>query len=174
MKREMLKILFSISIKARALRAWQEASEGSTRRLTEKEVLVLELVEEFADGDVVTEAVVCKIFGMSPSSASDLVKKLVGLGLLQKKAGDDGITRGMPLQITAEGRAILDHVSRSGAARLAYLFAGLSDKDLEPLTSIFQRIDKSASLAVKKYIFGHYELDFEAEDGTPSGPGTAS
>ena len=47
MQESALKKLFAISVKARALRAWQERSEGGPKGLSEREVLVLELVEEF-------------------------------------------------------------------------------------------------------------------------------
>src|SRR5437764_1398136 len=65
--------------------------------LSEREELIVRLVELFPD--MVTEKTLCRTFNLSFSQAGQLVKKLVGAQLLQKKQG-----RGKPLALTELGK----------------------------------------------------------------------
>ena len=162
MQEAALKKLFAISVKARALRAWQERSEGGPKGLSEREVLVLELVEEFTQYFPVTESDVGKVFGLSPSSVSDLVGRLSKHALLRKEVDEKGHTRSKPLQVTQKGRRELERGRRGGAARFAYLFADISTgSDWRAAMRLLDMVDSAATRAVRKHIFGQYELDFE-------------
>lgn len=161
MRQEALTKLFSIAVKSRTFRSWQEASEARLRQLTDREILVLELVDEFSKYDPVTETVICKVLGVSPSSASEIVTKLTNLDFLKKETGDKGQTRGKPMAITETGVTFLDQIRKSGAARYAYLFSNVKDSDWPTIEAIFDGIDKAATIAVRKYVFGHPEIDFD-------------
>ena len=169
MKEEMLRLLFSISIKGRVLRSWQEANQAGDRLLSEKEVLILELVDDFSTFSPVTESVLCKVLGTSASTASDMTRKLQNLEFIAKEHGSHGQTRGRPLSITSKGRGFLDLVRKSGAERVSYLFAEVSDEDLKRVSDVFNSIDRAATAAVKKTVFGE-QLDM----GTLKGSGIVS
>src|SRR5206468_7650130 len=95
MKTDVLKLLFSISLKARILREWQKANRAQDAQFSERELLTLELVNDFGP---ITEKGLCKIFGLSFSSVSDLLKKLRQAGFIEDKA------RGKPLRLTEKGK----------------------------------------------------------------------
>ena len=163
MRQDLLKRLYSISLKARILKSWQETNQVGHSPLSEREMLVLEFVHEFSKYAPVTESVVCKVLGISPSSSSDLVGKLVKLDYLIKETGDKGQTRNKPLQTTKEGLQFLEErVRKSGAARFAYLFSGFTkEAEWNTLGDIVESVDEAATKAVRKFVFGQYEVDFE-------------
>lgn len=161
MDEAIMKKLFSVSLKARILRTWQKANEGGQSLLTERDVLALEFIEEFSAYSPVMEGTISKIFG-SPSSASDLVKKLTKAGLLTKLEDQKGLTRNKPLLMTDEGKQALEKVKLAGAARYSYLLSDFSSKsDWNDVMAFLTRVDVAATKAVRKHILGEYELDFE-------------
>jgi len=151
MQEKTLKKLFSISLKARILRTWQSANTAGDKELSEKEILLLELIEAFP-GIAITEQKISKIFAISPSSVNDLVKKLIALDLLQKKT-EGGITRGKEVTITDRGRDALGKINESGAARFSFMFSQIDNKEWEIIEKLLIKIDAATTDAIKKNIF---------------------
>jgi DNA-binding MarR family transcriptional regulator len=147
MKDIALTLMFSISLKARILRVWQAANQAADQEYSERELLTLELIQDFGP---ITEKGICKVFGIGFSTASDLLDRLGTDGLL-----DEGeLGRGKALQLTEEGRRRLDELKRLSATRFGYLFEGLSESDWESLTEIFKKADLNASTWVSRLVFG--------------------
>jgi|ERR1035437_802759 DNA-binding MarR family transcriptional regulator len=146
MNQAMLLKLFSISLKGRILRAWQKASCATEAEYTEADMLLLEVIAEYGP---VTEKSLGKILGMAPSSVSDHIDKLGGLGLLA--AREEG--RGKPLGLSDKGKSTLSEIKRVSASRYGYLFAGLDPAQTKALITIFTAVEKNAEDAIQKLVF---------------------
>ena len=103
MDNKLLALLFSISLKARILRAWQKSTKVSEQEFTERDLFSLELIQDYPP---MTEKGLCKIFGLSPSSVSDIVKNLCEKGLIDTSEK----SRGKPLELTPEGVRKLNEI----------------------------------------------------------------
>lgn len=152
MNTQTVQILFSISLKARILRAWQAANRAQDQEFTERELLILELVRDFGP---IWEKSLCKIFGVSFSSVADALKPLLEKGLIDGKEKQ----RGKPLALTERGEKCLDELKRKSATRLGYLFSGLDASDLEHLERIFLKVDRAADRAVKELVFDRFDVE---------------
>ncbi|HEX3855733.1 MAG TPA: MarR family winged helix-turn-helix transcriptional regulator [Verrucomicrobiae bacterium] len=149
MNNKFSQVLFSISLKTRILRAWQKSNSAQDQDFSERDLLTLELIADFAP---ITEKGLCKIFGLSFSSVNDIVKKFVSLGLVK-----DEKERGETLALTEGGRKRLAALKQASATRFNFLFEGLGEKDETALHEIFQKIDKNVERNVQQLVFGRFE-----------------
>ena len=148
----ILEKLFSISLKARILRTWQKASRADEQEFSELELFALELVSDFGP---ITEKGLCKIFGLSFSSVSDIVKKLRDKSLIE--CADKN--RGKPLTLTKEGKTKLEEIKRSSATRFSYLFESpdtLTEEEWRVLMKLLEKMDKNAERHIQRFIFDRY------------------
>lgn len=150
MKQEVLLKLFSISLKSRILRAWQKASCATEPEYTEAEMLILEVIEDY---DAVTEKAVGKILGIAPSSVSDRLDKLEGMGLIATP--EKG--RSKPLALSEKGKNTLIEIKRISASRYGYLFEGLTAAQANTLLTIFTKVEENAESAIQRYVFQKME-----------------
>ena len=112
----------------------------------------MELISDFAP---ITEKGLCKIFGLSFSSVSDLIKRLDKKGILDVSEK----TRGMPLELTAQGKNVLGKLKETSSARFDYLFQVLTPEEEEVLGDILKRIDTSAEKTIQQLVFDRYSKD---------------
>jgi len=153
MKNELVEKLFSISLKARILREWQKANRAQDQEFSERELLTLELINDFAP---ITEKGLCKIFGLSFSSVSDLIKNLAEKGVIDTSEK----MRGKPLALTDSGLQTLERLKQMSAARLIYLFesqeSSVTEQEAEIMLNIFKKIEKNAERHVQQLVFDRY------------------
>ena len=152
---ELAQILFSISLKARILRAWQQANRAQDQEFSENEMFTLELISDFPP---ITEKGLCKILGLSFSSVGELVKQLVQKGTIDPSEK----ARGKPLVLTKCGEQILKRLKERSAARLSYLFDStnnpLTDSEIEILKKIFRKVENNVEHQVQTLVFDRYTL----------------
>ena len=148
MKAEFLERLVSISLRARLLRAHYDATklDSGEAPFSEREILTMEALHELKN---ITEKSLCQLFGLSPSSVSDLVSRLVELKLLTKPEK----TRGKPLSLTKTGQQQLQKLRQTSAQRFEYLFEGFSDKDWEIYLPMVEKVGENAQRYLKKELF---------------------
>lgn len=156
MKAEILEKLFSISLKTRILRVWQKSNSAHDQEFSERELLTLELINDFTP---ITEKGLCKIFGIPFSSLSEMIKKLSDMGLIKSERA-----RGKPLALTHKGVELLKSLKQRSAIRFGYLFESFSDQDCEQLVNLFNKIDKNAERCVQQFVFGRYETTSEEQN----------
>jgi DNA-binding MarR family transcriptional regulator len=149
MDNEFSQLLFAISLKTRILRAWQKSNSAQDQDFTERDLLTLELISDFGP---ITEKGLCKIFGLSFSSVSDIVKKFVSLGLIKEEK-----ERGEPLVLTEGGKKRLATLKQASATRFNFLFEGLDEKEQKELHKIFLKVDKNVERNVQQLVFGRFE-----------------
>ena len=152
MRQDALEKLFSVSLKARILRAWQSATSAGESTLSEREVLTLELIEAFPDISV-TEKKLSRVFAISASSVCDMAKRLEARGFLKREIGEDEIARGKPLRLTEAGKEQLEGFRKSGAARFSYLFSSIEADDWDLIVRLLEKVDQSATDAIRRNIF---------------------
>ncbi len=160
MKKKILEKIVTLSLKARVLREHQRAGASSTEDCSPREVLVLELISGF-EKEGVTERTLSRIFGLSPSSVSDLIKRLIERKYVEKETGEDEITRGRPLKLTGPGEDQLKAVKASDAARFAFLlstFDGYSKDEKDAVNKFLDDVNEAATTAVHERIFDKYTL----------------
>ena len=149
MNAKLLETIFSISLKARILREWQKSNRAEDQEFQERDLLCLELINDFGP---ITEKGLCKVFGLQFSSISDIVNRLTEKGFIEKQGG----TRGKPLALTETGRKRLTKLKQDSAVRLGYLFSTLEKQDEDSLISVFNKIDKAAAKHVNELVFDRY------------------
>ena len=152
MNNKLLEKIFSISLKARILREWQKSNRADDQQFTERELLTLELISDFAP---ITEKALAKIFGLAFSSVSDLVRGLKELDFIDSS---DKI-RGQPLALTPKGRAALEKLKQVSATRFTYLMESLDESDLQALMRVFDKMDRNAGATVQKFVFDRYDAE---------------
>lgn len=160
MKKKNLEKMVAIALKARVLREHQRASSSFSEDCSPREVLALELISGFS-AEGVTEKTLSRIFGLSPSSVSDLIRHLTECKLVEKETGEDAITRGRPLKLTAKGETQLKAIKASDAARFAFLlskFDGYSDEEKRIVNKFLDDVHDAATTAVNERIFDKYVL----------------
>ena len=141
-KQEALEKLFSISLKARILREWQKATRLQDQDFSERELLTLEIIASLAP---ITEKGLCKIFGLSFSSVSELTKKLEDAGFVET-----GKVRGQPLALTGKGKEKLQELKKTSANRFEYLFDGFTDPMWDQLLALFNKVEENAERHVQR------------------------
>ncbi len=157
MNAKLLETIFSISLKARILREWQKSNRAEEQEFNERDLLSLELINDFGP---ITEKGLSKVFGLQFSSISDIVNRLTEKGLVEKQSG----TRGKPLTLTETGRRRLTKLKQDSGVRLGYLFSTLNEVDEKSLLSVFSKIDKAAAKHVNELVFDRYSsTDSEKE-----------
>ena len=143
---------FSISLKARILREWQKTTRAEDQEFSERDLLTLELINDFSP---ITEKGLCKVLGIAFSSASDVVKRLIELGLVDSSDK----SRGTPLALTAAGKEKLTRIKATSATRFAYLFENLNKRDIAMLEKVLKKIDNSAGETIQRLVFDRYAGD---------------
>ena len=149
---EALSEMLATGLKARLLRTWERANSVHPFPFSERELLVLEILGEFGP---VTEAGLSKVFGLSPSSLAELVRKLLDSGMVVK-GKDENDARQKPLVLTDEGEEFLEELRDDTLQRAKYLLADLSPDDVKAATTVFSKMHASATRRVKMMIFGQY------------------
>ncbi len=146
MKSEFLSRLVSISLRTRLFREWQKAHQLGDPPFSERELLTLEVVNDFKN---ITEKDIGRLFGLSPSSVNDLVSRLVEEKILTKPEG----TRGKPLSLTKTGQQQLSKMKQANAKRLEYLFDSFSDQDWETIMPLLEKIGHAAQRHIETEVF---------------------
>ena len=152
MNKTLLSAIFSISMKARILREWQKSTRAEDQDFSERDLLILELINDFSP---ITEKGLSKVLGVAFSSVSDIVKRLSELGLIDTSEK----SRGSPLALTASGKDKLARIKAISATRFEYLFENLSEQDIDKLENILKKIDKSAEETIQRLVFDRYTSD---------------
>ncbi len=151
-KKDAIEKLFSISLKIRIFREWQTAKTASDKEFSEREIITLELINVF-DKIAITEKKLSMIFGLTPSSVTDIAKRLISYGLIEKEVDEKDVTRGKALRITKKGKEQIKQFKIAGTARYAYLFTKIKDEEVNLLFNLLTSIDEAATDAIKKNIF---------------------
>jgi len=147
---EVLEKDYGIGLKARMLAEWVRIHRPVRDDYSERQIFTLELIHGFAP---ITRKDLGIIFGMSPSSVSDMVRRLGDDGLVtEEKAGNDA--REKPLALTERGAAYLDSVRKQNAIRYRYLFDSVTPDEWRTLTAILDKVDAAARRQVDEMIFG--------------------
>lgn len=144
--------MFALSLKVRILREFQKVTRAEDQRFSERELLALELIENFSP---ITEKGLAKVFGIAFSSVSDLVHKLIDLELIDSTERG----RGKPLELTPKGRECLQRLMQSSSNRYGYLLDFMQDDDFQMLENLFDKMDKNAAAMVQKIVFDRYSAD---------------
>jgi DNA-binding MarR family transcriptional regulator len=114
-----------------------------------RKVFAMELIQGYTP---ITRKSLGIIFGMSPSSVSDMVRELVNDDLVGEEKGGDA--REKPLRLTDKGAKTLRIISESEAIRYRYLFDGVSMDEWQAISPILDKIDAAAKRQVDEMIFG--------------------
>lgn len=152
MKASTVTLMFSISLKARILREFQKVTRVQEQEFSERELFALELISDFGP---ITERGLGKVFGLSPSSVSDMLQHLCELGLIDIKDK----ARGKPLILSKLGEERLRSIKQISATRFGYLFERLEDDDWAALDRIFTQVDKNAERYVNMLVFDRAPSD---------------
>jgi Mn-dependent DtxR family transcriptional regulator len=147
MKKQVLDLLFAISLRSRILREWQKTSQIRDDHFSEREILTLELIRDYSP---ITEKALTKFFGLSFSSVADILTHLRELDLVEQPEK----SRGKPLKLTKTGIRQIDELRNASAARYGYLLDGLSEKEVESLAALYAKMDRNAERHVQKLVFG--------------------
>jgi DNA-binding MarR family transcriptional regulator len=112
----------------------------------------MELIQGFPP---ITRKSIGIIFGMSPSSVSDMVRELTTAGLVgEEKMTGGGDAREKPLVLTEHGAEYLMAMKEREAVRYKYLFDGVGPDEWEGLAELLDKIDAAARKQVDEMIFG--------------------
>ena len=156
MKKDILMKFHSISLMSRILREFQNANTAPDEECDERMLFTLELISDFSP---ITEKQLGKIFGLAPSSVSDLVKRLRDAGLvdLSSKA------RGKPLELTAKGRTTYEGLRKQEAKRYESLFDSFTPEEWDVVYRLLEKIEKKAEKAIQNDVFRRFsEEDLKA------------
>jgi len=146
---DLLAKIYSIGLKARMLSAWVRVHHPNQDSVDPRKVFAMELIHGYPP---ITRKSLGVIFGMSPSSVSDVVRELVNEGLVSEEKGSDA--REKPLRLTEKGVKTLRAISEREAIRYRYLFDGVSMDEWRTLEPILDKIDAAAKRQVDEMIFG--------------------
>jgi DNA-binding MarR family transcriptional regulator len=147
MRDEALQRIFSITLRVRILRAWQAANQARDQAFSERELLAMELINDYPP---ITEKSLTKIFGLSFSSVADILKKLREMEVIEPP--EKG--RGKPLALTKQGKERLESLKTISSARYAYLFESVTDKEWDFLLAIFKKMEDSVENHIQRLVFG--------------------
>jgi len=148
----MSKIL-EVALKIRVHREWQRSSAVASARFSEREMLILELINKFG---LITEQAFVKILGLSPSSINEVIRKLSEEGfLIKEKSTSDH--REKPVGLTEEGIKAVEEIKQLNIARYQYLFSKIPVEQLESLIPLLDIVDKTVSTKVMVEVFDRYK-----------------
>ena len=150
---KLLSSVFDISLKARMLREWQRAHAARHPELSDRELLIMQIVSDFGP---VTEKELAMIFGLSPSVINELIGRLADLDYVDKSARSETDNRVKPLSLTQTGLDILARAKSAMAQRFEYLLASLNEEEQKDLIPILEKINECASAKVRESIFNEY------------------
>jgi DNA-binding MarR family transcriptional regulator len=151
---ELVANMFELAGKARILKEWLDASAVGSPQLSDREVLTLQVVNDFAP---VTENELARVFGISPGSINEMVKRLIDRELLDKtETRDGGDRRTKPLAITEQGIQTLATIKSGSARRYTYLLHDLTPEQLDALAPIIKLMNQSAVEHIKHLVFRRY------------------
>jgi DNA-binding MarR family transcriptional regulator len=146
--RDVVAVVYNISLKARLLGEWNRIHRAEREAYSERELFILELIDGFAP---LTNRTLATIFGLSPSTMSEALKKLMSDGLIEVIADEDA--REKPLRLSDTGQQHLAKIKSHAAERYQYLFRGVEPKKWEPLLPLLRSIDEAARTQVEGTIF---------------------
>lgn len=148
MKDDVLDRLVAISLRTRLLQTFHAATKlkAGAAMVSEREILAMEAIRGLKK---ITEQGLCQLFGMSPSSVSDMVTRLTEQNLVTKPEK----TRGKPLSLTKGGQEVLVKMRQATAQRFDYLFEGFTDQDWEVLLPLLERVGGNAQRYLEKELF---------------------
>ena len=149
---QVLTKIYSIGLKARMLTEWVKIHRPSREEYSARQIFTMELIQGFPP---ITRKSLGIIFGMSPSSVSDMVRQLVTDGLVaEEKVHDGGDAREKPLVLTGQGVTYLQETKEQEAIRFKYLFDGISPEEWRGMEGLLDKLDRSAKRQVDEMIFG--------------------
>lgn len=149
---QVLTKIYSIGLKARMLAEWVKIHRPMREQYSARQMFTLDLIQGYPP---ITRKALGVIFGMSPSSVSDMVRELVADGLVAEEKLEDGAdAREKPLVLTHKGVEYLAATKKSEAIRFRYLFDGISPEEWEGLSDLLDKIDAAAKKQVDEMIFG--------------------
>ena len=112
---------------------FHEATHAVTMGQMEAMMLLHEAAEPLTMGEL------AEALGMTPSSASQLVERLVRLGLVERLREEDD-RRVVRVVVTAGARRKFDAMLRVRLRALEHLTAALSDTELRTLVELLQKL----------------------------------
>ena len=149
---QVLTRIYSIGLKARMLAEWIKIHRPSQEQYSARQMFTLELIQGFAP---ITRKSLGVIFGMSPSSVSDMVRQLIADGLVAEEKLQNGAdAREKPLALTEQGASYLKAAKQKEAIRYKYLFDGVRPDEWRGLVDLLDKIDQAAKKQVDEMIFG--------------------
>ncbi len=151
--REVLAKVYDIALRTRLLGEWTKIHKAKRTDYSERQLFVLELIHGFPP---ITNSKLSTIFGLSASSVSEMVKRLMEDGLVEAERDRDRATRDgreKPLRLTTEGQEYLTELKQSGSARFDYLFKGIEPAKWRELLPLLCDIDQAAEAQVQDTIF---------------------
>ncbi len=150
--KEVLTKLYSIGLKARMLAFWVRTHRPGRDTHSDREIFALDLVNGFPP---ITRKALGIIFGMSASSVSDMVRRLIDEGLVaERETAEGGDAREKPLVLTEQGERYLEELKQREAVRYRYLFEGISPEEWRGLIGLLEKVDAAATRQVNEMIFG--------------------
>ncbi len=143
MLEKLLLSVLKIALIARVFRELQASSTLRPPKYSNRQILVLELIDEFAP---LTEKEIRKMLGLSASTVSEILKKLLEDELITESVSKrkDGRTKPMAIKKPG-GEEVLKTTRAMATRRLSYLFAGLDEKDMETLIPLAEKIARAAT-----------------------------
>jgi len=154
---QVLEKVYGISLKTRILGEWAKIHTAATYLCSERQLFTLELIRGFPP---ITRKSLGIIFGLSPSSVSDMVKKLIDDRLVDPAVAGDGNEhrdgREKPLALTPKGVEYLEDAKRAASVRFRYLFEGADLKRWQELLVLLDAIDGAARRQVERTVFHKY------------------
>ena len=149
---QVLTKLYNIGLKARMLAFWVRKHRPSQDKHSYKEIFAMDLIHGFPP---ITRKMLGIIFGMSPSSVSDMVRQLMDEGLVAEEKAQEGRDgREKPLVLSKQGERYLSELKQRDAVRYKYLFEGVSPEEWKGLVGLLDKIDAAAKKQVDEMIFG--------------------
>jgi DNA-binding MarR family transcriptional regulator len=149
LSKEALTLMFDVSLSVRILRSWEQAHAARTAEFSERELLALEIIEQFPE---VTESELANILGLASSSASELVRRLGSAGVVGK-TGSDSSTRGRPLTLTKKGSDVLESLKERSAARFQFLFQECGEAEFKALLDVLKGAKRAVMQRLNAQVF---------------------
>jgi DNA-binding MarR family transcriptional regulator len=146
MEKGLLDKLYATSLRVNMLREWQKSNSVEVNKLDDRQVLLLQLINEFKD---VNERAICVIFGLRYGSSSHLVKRLTEQGYIEKEVG-----RGGKLSLTKRGEEMVEQIRAFSDARFEAIFSRMESAEKNALVVILDYVDGIIRGQVAQTFFG--------------------
>ena len=150
-RKEVISRVFDIALKIRVHREWQKNNAAFPLKYSERDMLTLELIEQFPG---ITEKSLGIILGLAPSSVSLITTRLVEEGLINKNSRNILDRREKPLRLSdKKGKSVLTKIKHSSAERYEYMFSRFSSEQLEAFKPLLDTIEETVSKRVNQDVF---------------------